>query len=160
MKPRSTYWKTANPWRRALLIKRLADALALTVSCLNLIAAGPTVAPAASASILSPFVRFTIGSRTGHCEISDQQAGVVWGNSQPTAAFGTVAVNISGHSSRWPLDRCDLQSTDQQRHVVATFHPIPENPTWSVRVRISLLSDQKTIEVHYDADSDPVVESI
>jgi len=142
------------------LIKRLAGALALTVSCVNMIAAGQTDVPTAPASIVSPFVRLTIDSRTGHCEVSDQKAGVVWGNSEPAAPFGHVAVQISGHSSRWPLERCDLQSMDQQRQLAATFHPIPENPTWAVRVRMSLLSDQKTIEAHYDADSDPAVESI
>ena len=56
------------------------------------------------------------------------------------------------------LARCDVES--EGRSLVASFHPLSEQPTATLRVRLQALPDQETLEVSYQADDALQVTSI
>lgn len=111
------------------------------------------------ASLDTRFFRFTITAATGHCQILDKETKTSFGSAEPDAPFGRIAVKVSGKASWFPLDRCSLSKLEKKSGVLASFHPIPDNPRAAVRVRVEVLRDKQTLEFSSEADPGLELES-
>jgi hypothetical protein len=112
----------------------------------------------ATAKIETPFFRLTLSEATGHCDILDKRTGVLWCVGTNQAPFGEATLQVSGKPRRVELARCEVAS--QGSSLVATFHPLGEQPAAALRVRMHALADRKTVEVRYEADAALEVTSI
>lgn len=113
-------------------------------------AVGASAASPPAAAIETSFFRFTIQAKNGDCEILDKQTKAIWRTEASEAGFGNVTFKTSGHSSRFALEHCDLESSAKQ--ITATFHPLTNEPAAAVRIRFQALRDKRTLEISYEAD--------
>src|ERR1035437_4229393 len=114
--------------------------------------------PQAVARIETPFFRLTLSGATGHCDVLDKRTGVLWCAGTNQAPFGEATLQFGGKPRRAELNRCDVESGGNS--LVASFHPLSEQPAAMLRVRMLALPDQKTLEVRYEADGALEVTSI
>ena len=114
--------------------------------------------PPGTAKIETRFFRFTLSGETGHCELLDKRTGISWLGDTNRPAFGEVTLQVSGKPRRVDLARCDVKS--EGRSLVASFHPLGEQPTATLRVRLQALPDRETLDVSYQADDAFQVTSI
>ena len=114
--------------------------------------------PPGTAKIETRFFRFTLSGETGKCELLDKRTGVSWpgGTNQPR--FGEATLQVGGQARRVGLTRCDVES--EGKSLVASFHPLSEQPTATLRVRLQALPDQETLQVSYQADDALQVTSV
>jgi len=106
----------------------------------------------------TPFFRFGIWEPTGRCEALDKRTGVVWAGDTNLARLGEVTLQVGGKPRRVELTDCKLEK--ESASLVANFHPLSEQPAATLRVRMHVLPDQKTLEVDYEADDALTVSSI
>ena len=114
--------------------------------------------PEATAKIETPFFRLTLSEATGHCDILDKRTGILWCAGTNQARFGEATLQVGGKPRRVELARCDVES--QGAGLVATFHPLSEQPAAALRVRMHALPDRRTLEARYEADESLQVTSI
>ena len=142
---------------------RLVRISAFGLVCVSLFAGIPRVfsaeAPTTAASLDTRFFQFAITAATGHCQILDKETKTSLGWAEPDAPFGTIAIKASGKTSWLPLNRCSLSNPNRKSGLVATFHPVAENPDAAVRIHFQLLSP-RTLELSYEADPGLEIESI
>jgi hypothetical protein len=131
--------------------------LVLGFICSSVFTLGAAAPSPSSASIETRFLRFSITSATGHCEILDKQTKVGWEGSEADAPFGTVALRVAGHTSRFTLGQCDLVSSGKQ--IMASFHPLTNNAA-TLHVRVQMLPDERTLQFTYEADPALEIESL
>ena len=118
--------------------------LALCALALEVFAGSP---PPPAAKLETPFFRFGIWEPTGRCEALDKRTGVVWGGNTNLARLGEVTLQVGGKPRRVELTDCKLEK--ESASLVANFHPLSEQPAATLRVRMHVLPDQKTLEVGY-----------
>jgi hypothetical protein len=129
----------------------------LGMTTMALFAAGQVSGP--TAILESPFLRLTISSASGHCEVEDKQTGVVWGSMEPDAGLGTATMRAGGQSQSPKLTSCQLKQNAGRSELTAIFQPLSNNSA-ELRVRFKILPDQRTIDVQYEADAALQLESI
>ena len=107
------------------------------------------------------FFHLKMTAATGHCEILDVETGMNWGAAEADSPFGTANVKAGGQSFSAPLGRCELMPDEAQTGgIVAVFHPLTNNPAAGLRVRFERPSDQRTLQISYEADPGLEVENI
>ncbi len=111
-----------------------------------------------AAILETPSFRLTLSPETGRYEIQDKQANVTWRSNPYQAQFGAVTVRLNGQPKTLALAKCEIKETAGQ--LEATFRPLPSQPAASLRVRIQVLEDQRTLEFTYDADPSLAVEKL
>lgn len=111
-----------------------------------------------TASIETPFFRFTVSGDSGACEILDKVADVTWRTESNPAHFGWVRLNIREQGVRADLARCSVQPSGQE--MVLSFQPLSSKPLTRFVVRARALPDQKTLELSYQEDNELEVESV
>jgi hypothetical protein len=114
--------------------------------------------PQGTAKIETRFFRFTLSEVTGQCELLDKRTGISWLGSTNRPRLGEVTLQVDGKPRRVDLARCDVAS--EGRSLVASFHPLNERPTATLRVRLKALPDRETLDVSYQADEALQVTSI
>jgi hypothetical protein len=114
--------------------------------------------PAPTAKLETPYFRFGIWEPTGRCEAWDKLTGVVWGADNEQARFGEITLQVGGKPRLVQLAGCKVEKDGAS--LVATFHPLSEQPGAALRVRMRALPDQKTLEVSYETDGALEVTSI
>ena len=114
--------------------------------------------PQAVARIETRFFRLTLSGATGHCDVLDKLTGVLWFAATNQTRFGEVTLQVGGKPRYVELAQCGVVSEGVS--LVATFHPLSEQPGATLRVRMQALADQKTLEVRYEADESLQVMSI
>ena len=114
--------------------------------------------PQGNAKIETRFFRFTLSRETGRCELLDKRTGVSWLGSTNRPRFGEVTLQVGGKPRRVDLASCGVES--EGRGLVAVFHPLSEQPTATLRVRLQALPDRETLDVSYQADDALQVTSI
>jgi hypothetical protein len=114
--------------------------------------------PQGTAKIETRFFRFTLFGETGRCELLDKRTGVSWPGVTNHPRFGEVTLRVDGKPRRVDLARCAVES--EGRSLVASFHPLGEQPTATLRVRLQALPDRETLDVSYQADDALQVTSI
>ena len=114
--------------------------------------------PQAVARIETPFFRLTLSGATGHCDVLDKRTGVLWCAATNQARFGEATLQVGGKPRRVDLAKCGVVS--EGNSLVAAFHPLSEQPAATLRVRMHVLADQKTLDVRYEADESLQVTSI
>ena len=90
-------------------------------------------APQGAAKIETRFFRLTLSGETGRCELLDKRTGVSWLGGTNHPRFGEVTLQVGGKPRRVDLTRCGVES--EGRSLVASFHPLSEQPTATLRVR-------------------------
>ena len=108
--------------------------------------------------IETPSLSFQISPGTGRYGIVDKQAKVLWKSNPFEARFGEVTLNVRDQKRAVNLDQCDLKREGDG--LVATFHPLADQPSAWLRVNVRLLGDKRTLEFAYEADSALSIESI
>jgi hypothetical protein len=83
---------------------------------------------------------------------------VVWGADNEQARFGEITLQVGGKPRLVQLAGCKVEKDGAS--LVATFHPLSEQPAATLRVRMHVLPDQKTLEAGYEADDALTVSSI
>ena len=106
----------------------------------------------------TPFFRFQISAADGHCEILDKKAGVTWKNAIPGAPLGRAVLLVNGARSEVELGPTTLESTSDS--IQASFLPLPENTSATLRLRIKVLPDRKSLEFTFDPDPELQLQSI
>jgi len=114
--------------------------------------------PQGTAKIETRFFRFTLSEVTGQCELLDKRTGMSWLGSTNRLRLGEVTLQVDGKPRRVDLARCDVVS--EGRELVASFHPLNEQPTAALHVRLKALSDRETLDISYRADEALQVTSI
>jgi hypothetical protein len=114
--------------------------------------------PQGSAKIETRFFRFTLSGETGRCELLDKRTGVSWLGGTNHPRFGEVTLQVDGKPRRVDLTQCGVES--QGRSLVASFHPLSDQPAATLRVRLQALPDRETLDVSYQADDALQVTSI
>ena len=111
-----------------------------------------------SSRLETPFFRFQLSAPDGHCEILDKQAGVTWKNAIPDAPLGRAVLLVNGARREVQLAPTSLETTSDS--ILAFFRPLPENSSATLRLRIKLLKDRKTLEFTCDPDPELQLQSI
>jgi hypothetical protein len=88
----------------------------------------------------------------------DKRTGVSWPGAINQPRFGAVTLQVGEQPRRVDLTRCDVESNGKS--LVASFHPLGDQPTATLRVRMQALPDQETLEVSYQAEDGLQVTSI
>ncbi len=104
------------------------------------------------------FFRFTLVGDTGCCTFLDKRTGVSWLGATNHPRFGGVTLQVGGKPRRVDLNGCSVES--KGKSLVASFHPLSEQPAATLRVRLQALPDQATLDVSYQADEALQVTSI
>jgi hypothetical protein len=111
-----------------------------------------------AAQIETPFLRFTLISSNGACEIFDKEAQVGWHNDFAAPRFGWVRLNFHEQSHRVDLGACDVQANGNELR--AAFQPFSSRPLTLLHVMVRVLPDQRTLEFSYQEDNELEIESV
>ena len=150
--------KNANMRNQTTCLRQLLRPLTLLAACTPAFTSFAAKHPQAAARIETSFFCLTLYEATGHCDILDKRSGVLWCAATNQARFGEATLQVGGKPRRVDLAQCGVVS--EGNSLVATFHPLSEQPAATLRVRMHVLADQKTLEVRYDADEAIEVSSI
>jgi hypothetical protein len=150
--------KNANMRNQTTCLRQLLRPLTLLAACTLAFTSFAAKHPQAAARIETSFFCLTLYAATGHCDILDKRSGVLWCAATNQARFGEATLQLGGKPRRVDLAQCGVVS--EGNSLVATFHPLSEQPAATLRVRMHVLADQKTLEVRYDADEAIEVSSI
>jgi len=110
-----------------------------------------------TASIETPFFRFSLSRTDGRCEIYDKQARVTWQADRPEHRFGQLRFSSHEQTHGGDLTRC--QASVEGTELRAVFRPLPATPWVGLLVRARAL-DPKTLELSYQEDDELQVESV
>jgi hypothetical protein len=113
---------------------------------------------AETATIETPFFRFTLSATDGRCEILDKEAQVTWRAGTNVTRFGVVTLNSHEQSRRIDLTRCDVHSFGNE--LEASFQPFVAAPMTRFHVYARALPDQRTLELSYQEDDELEIESV
>lgn len=113
---------------------------------------------AGGAQIETPFLRFTLSSSNGACEILDKQSGVTWHNRVASPRFGWMKLNVHEQIRRVELGACDVNANGNELR--AAFQPFSSRPLTLLHVIVRTLPDQKTLEFSYQEDDEMEIESV
>lgn len=127
------------------------------LACFFLLNLAPAQSPP-TATIETPFFRFTVTRTDGACEILDKQAGVTWRSPAPSPHFGWTKLNFHEEALRVDLAACDPKANGNE--MVLTFLPFSSRPVTHFTVRARALPDQKTLELSYQEDNELEIESV
>jgi hypothetical protein len=120
------------------------------LSCLTaLFAAIDLPAQGIAAKIETSLLRFTVFS-DGTCELYDKQAQVAWRGDKSGGALGHVTLVTDGKPRR--IDLTGGQYENQENSLLATFHPLSDQPGAVLQVRVRPLPNGKTLDISYRAD--------
>jgi hypothetical protein len=122
-----------------------------------LVASLPTLAQPVAAQVETPLLRFTVTS-DGVCELWDKKAQVLWRPEAGVKGLGRVTLTVDGKSRIVDLSEGTYEF--RENGVVATFHPLVEQPAAAIRVRIRAWPDFRTLDVSYRADEELKIETI
>ncbi len=102
---------------------------------------GAVAAPAAPrrATLTAGRARFAVDPATGACTLTGP-AGDVWTSRPGARRFGSVQVEAGGKVHDVPLGPCDVKKNAPALEL--TFHPIPDNQDFHVRVTVSAEADE------------------
>ncbi len=122
--------------------------IALASTCW--LSTSPASGAAPSGRLESPFFRFQLSAADGHCEILDKKAGVTWKSATPSAPLGRAVLLVNGARREVQLAPSAIENTPNG--IVASFRPLPEHPSATLRLRIEVLRDRKSLEFTCDPD--------
>ncbi|MGH7968127.1 MAG: DUF6259 domain-containing protein, partial [Limisphaerales bacterium] len=110
------------------------------------------------AKLETRFLRLTLSGVTGHCEIVDKETQVTWRPPPEQARFGEASLLDRSETHSIDLASCEVASSANE--LVAIFHPVPNDRTVILRVKVRALADQRTLEFTYEPDRELDVQSI
>jgi len=130
-------------------------AFLLTLASFALHAADSSPQPA---KLETRFLRFTLSGITGHCEILDKEAQSIWRPPAEQTRFGEVTIGTRGETRPVNLVGCEVATSANE--LVAIFHPLTNDRTVLLRVKVRVLPDQRTLEFTYEPDRELDVDQI
>lgn len=139
-------------------IQRLAQTLGLAECVFAALTTCEAGSSPQTASLETPFVRFTVSHVDGTCEIVDKKAHVSWRSDAKHPHFGWVRLSFHEEPYRAQLKRCDLHSLGTE--LIASFQPFDSRPWSKFNVSVRALPDQRTLEISYQEDDELQVESV
>lgn len=126
--------------------------------CMLVLAACLAHAAVAAAVVESGALRFQLDPNTGCYSILDKAAGTTWRSNPFTNRFAEATLKRNGKPNARPLGACDVRESPDA--LEAAFHPDPQRPAASLRVRVRLGSDPRVLQLDYEADAALEVESV
>jgi hypothetical protein len=101
---------------------------------------------------------FRLSTTNGSYALQDRRAGVIWRSNPFRGRFGEVTLRVNPVVRTVPLSACAVTHTPTK--LSAVFHPLPEQPAWTLTLTVTALPDRQTLEFAYAASDPSLIESV